>query len=190
VAETSAEEGHPVTGEHDAGDLRGRDWRRWWRHAWLDGRAARGLLDDAACQRLQARVVSSERGHSGEIRLAVEGGLPASYLWRGASARERAITLFGKLRVWDTEHNNGVLVYVQLADRAIEVVADRALHRVCGPEDWQVLLNVVRDGLRRGDAEAGLSGAVDRLDALMRRHFPLEAGQRDVNELPDVVWRG
>jgi uncharacterized membrane protein len=156
----------------------------------MDARASRRLLDDAACQRLQARVVASERGHGGEIRLAVEGGLPASYLWRGASARERAITLFGKLRVWDTEHNNGVLIYVQLADRALEVVADRALHRACAPTDWQDLLGVLREGLRRGDAEAALSDAVDRLDALMRRHFPLERGQRDVNELPDVVWRG
>ena len=179
-----------MTGELEPGVSRPVAWRRWWRHAWMDARASRRLLGDAACLRLQARVAASERGHGGEIRLAVEGGLPASYLWRGASPRERAITLFGKLRVWDTEHNNGVLVYVQLADRAIEVVADRALHRVCTPSDWQELLGLVREGLRRGDAEAALAAAVDRLDTLMRRHLPLENGQRDANELPDVVWRG
>ena len=177
-------------GRPPEGPVAGSRLRRLWRHLWRDARHTRRLLDDAACQRLQARVAQSERGHGGEIRLAVEGGLPASYLWRGASPRERAITLFGKLRVWDTEHNNGVLVYVQLADRAIEVVADRALHRACTPSDWQALLGLVRAGLRQGDAEAALAAAVDHLDALMRRHFPLEGSRGDVNELPDVVWRG
>ena len=179
-----------MTGEPTRGAGAFVAWRRAWRHLTTDARAARRLLDDEACRRLQARVAASEAGHDGEIRVAVEGGLPASYLWRGASSRERAVTLFGKLRVWDTERNNGVLVYLNLADRAIEVVADRALHRVCSPQDWQALLGLVREGMRRGDAESALGASIDRLDALLRVHFPRGDGARDVNELPDVVWRG
>ena len=77
-------------------------------------------------------MAASERRHSGEIRVCVEAGLPLSYLWRDATARERAVTMFGKLRVWDTEHNNGVLIYLLLAEHAIEIVADRGLNRhVC-----------------------------------------------------------
>ena len=74
-------------------------------------------------------MAASERRHSGEIRVCVEAGLPLSYLWRGATARERAVTMFGKLRVWDTEHNNGVLIYLLLAEHRIEIVADRGLNR-------------------------------------------------------------
>ena len=85
-----------------------------------------------AVERLRERVAASERRHSGEIRICVEAGLPLSYLWRGLSARDRAITMFGKLRVWDTEHNNGVLIYLLLAEHAIEIVADRGLEPACG----------------------------------------------------------
>lgn len=179
-----------MTGESKGRPTAGAGWRRWWRHLSVDARAARALLDDAACRRLQDRVAASEAAHDGEIRVAVEGALPPSYLWRGATARERAVTLFGKLRVWDTERNNGVLVYLNLADRAIEVVADRALHRACAPQEWQTLLGLVRDGMRRGEAEAALAAAIDRLDTVMRLHFPRTDATRHVNELPDVVWRG
>ena len=80
------------------------------RHRWLDETDARRALDEAALARLAERVRRSESRHSGEIRLCVEAGLPLSYLWRGAPPRERALAMFGKLRVWDTEHNNGVLI--------------------------------------------------------------------------------
>ena len=99
------------------------------RHRLLDDTDTRRALDDAAMQRLADRVRRSEARHSGEIRISVEAGLPLSYLWQGLSARDRAITLFGKLRVWDTEANNGVLIYLLLAEHAIEIVADRGLTR-------------------------------------------------------------
>ena len=99
---------------------------RLLRHRWADGRLRR-VLTPEVLQRLGQRVAASERRHTGQIRICAEGGLPLSYLWRGASARERAITQFGKLRVWDTEHNNGVLIYLLLAEHAIEIVADRGL---------------------------------------------------------------
>jgi uncharacterized membrane protein len=160
-------------------------WLRILKHRWTDETDAARALGPDALQRLEQRVAASERRHSGEIRLCVEAGLPLSYLWRGATARQRAVTLFGKLRVWDTEANNGVLIYLLLAEHAIEVVADRGLARAVPPETWQQLVAGMREAFRAGRFEAGLAEAVDRVDALLVVHFPLAEGQANPNELPD-----
>jgi uncharacterized membrane protein len=155
------------------------------KHRWLDETDVARALDEAALQRLEQRVAASERRHSGEIRLCVEAGLPLSYLWRRASARQRALTVFGKLRVWDTEHNNGVLIYLLLAEHAIEIVADRGLARHVPQAQWDALLVAMRNAFRERRYEAGLEQAVDAVDALLAQHFPLAAGQVNPNELPD-----
>ena len=155
------------------------------RHRWQDETDTRRALDEAALARLQARVAGSERRHSGEIRISVEAGLPLSYLWRDATARERAVTLFGKLRVWDTEHNNGVLIYLLLADRVIEIVADRGVARVVPQTHWQTLVEGMRTAFRAGRFEEGLAQAVDAVDAVLATHYPLAAGQVNPNELSD-----
>lgn len=160
-------------------------WLRILKHRWTDETDAARALGPEALQRLEQRVAASERRHSGEIRLCVEAGLPLSYLWRGATARQRAVTMFGKLRVWDTEANNGVLIYLLLAEHAIEVVADRGLARAVPPETWQQLVAGMREAFRAGRFEAGLTEAVDRVDALLVAHFPLAEGQANPNELPD-----
>jgi uncharacterized membrane protein len=160
---------------------------RLLRHRWFDERDSRRLIDPACQARLEARVRASEAGHSGEIRLCVEAGLPLSYLWRGASARERALGLFGKLRVWDTEHNNGVLIYLLLAEHRIEVVADRGLARQVEPGHWQGIVDGLAEALRAGRHEAGLAAAIDAVDTLLRRHFPLAEGEKNPNELPDPI---
>ncbi|HSI46678.1 MAG TPA: TPM domain-containing protein [Ideonella sp.] len=154
--------------------------RRW------DETDARRLLPPAALQALAAQVTASEAGHSGEIRICVEAGLPLSYLWRRASARERAIAMFGKLRVWDTEHNNGVLVYLLLAERTIELVADRGLSRQVDDATWARIVAGLREALGQGQWAPGLGHAVAEIDALLRQHFPL-TGERQLNELPDAV---
>ncbi len=156
------------------------------KHRWLDERDAARALGAEGLERIQARVAASERHHSGEIRVCVEAGLPLSYLWRDAGARERAVTLFGKLRVWDTEHNNGVLIYLLLAERRIEIVADRGLHLRVGAAHWQQILGTMRVAFRAGRFEEGLNQAVDAVDALLVRHFPLERGAANPNELPDA----
>eukprot|EP01034_Spumella_vulgaris_P014511 gene14511-18528_t len=101
--------------------------QRFLKHRWLDEADTRRAIPRDLLERLRQRVAASEKRHSGEIRIYVEAGLPTSYLLRNATARERAVAMFGKLRVWDTEHNNGVLVYLLLAEHAIEIVADRGL---------------------------------------------------------------
>ena len=162
---------------------------RLLRHRLLDDTDTRRALDDAAMQRLVARVRGSEARHGGEIRISVEAGLPLSYLWRGLTARDRAITLFGKLRVWDTEANNGVLIYLLLADHAIEIVADRGLARHVEDGHWQAVLGDMREAFRAGRYEAGLMHAIDQVEALLLQHFPLGAGAANPNELPDAVDR-
>ena len=145
----------------------------------------RSTLDDAALARLQAAVAASEQRHSGEIRLSMEAALPLSYLQRGLQARDRAVMLFGKLRVWDTEHNNGVLIYLLLAEHAIEIVADRGLARHVPQGQWDRLVAAMRDNFRAGRFEQGMLQAIAAVDALLLQHFALAAGQANPNELPD-----
>jgi uncharacterized membrane protein len=155
------------------------------RHRWRDEGDVHRALGPQALARIGQRVAESEKRHTGEIRVCVEAGLPLSYLWRGATARERAITLFGKLRVWDTEQNNGVLIYLLLAERRIEIVADRGLNRHVSPAQWQALVAGMADAFHAGRFEEGLHAAVDAVGGLLRQHFALAAGQPDTNELPD-----
>ena len=163
------------------------DWMRLLRHRWFDERDSHRLIDPACRSRLEARVRASEAGHSGEIRLCVEAGLPRSYLWRGASARERALGLFGELRVWDTEYNNGVLIYLLLAEHRIEVIADRGLARHVEQGHWQRIVDGLADALRAGRHEAGLLATIDAVDEQLRRCFPLAEGDNNPNELPDPI---
>jgi uncharacterized membrane protein len=156
------------------------------RHRWLDERDVRRALGPDALARIGERVAASEKRHSGEIRVCVEAGLPLSYLWRGATVRERALTMFGKLRVWDTEHNNGVLIYLLLAERRIEIVADRGLDRHVSPAQWQALLDGMAGAFRAGRFEAGVIAAIDAVDTLLAEHFPLAPGATNPNELPDT----
>jgi uncharacterized membrane protein len=131
-------------------------------------------------------VAASERRHSGEIRICVEAGLPLSYLRRNASARERAVTLFGKLRVWDTEHNNGVLIYLLLAEHAIEIVADRGIDAHVDDAEWAAMAQRMGAAFREGRFEDGLTQALEETSALLVTHFPLAENQPDTNELPDA----
>lgn len=157
------------------------------KHRWMDEADRRRALDDAALQRLAAQVAAGEHHHSGEIRVSVEAALPMSYLLRGLHARDRAVMLFSKLRVWDTEHSNGVLIYLLLAERAIEIVADRGLTRQVPQAQWDALLAGMREAFVRRQFEDGLTAAVAAVDALLRLHFPLAANEVNPNELPDSV---
>ncbi|WP_208512443.1 TPM domain-containing protein, partial [Variovorax paradoxus] len=132
-----------------------------------------------------ARVGASERRHSGEIRICIEAGLPMSYLRREAPARQRAVTLFGKLRVWDTEHNNGVLIYLLLAEHAIEIVADRGIDARVSDDDWRAMAQRMGAAFREGRFEDGLTQALEEMSALLVEHFPLRDDEPDRNELPD-----
>ena len=158
---------------------------RLLKHRRFDEADALRMVGADAMQRIQARVAASETQHSGEIRVCVEAGLPLSYLWRDAPARERALMLFGKLRVWDTEHNNGVLIYLLLAEHAIEIVADRGIHSRVDAAAWTAMMQRMSAAFREGRFEDGLTQALEEISALLVEHFPLGEGELDVNELPD-----
>ena len=161
-------------------------FKRFLQHRFWDEEDARRVLPADALARLQQRVAASEARHTGEIRVCIEASLPLSYLWRDATARERAITMFAKLRVWDTEHNNGVLIYLLLADHRIEIVADRAAARRVRVDHWQHLVENMREAFRAGRFEQGLNEAIDAVDALLVQHFPRGADATPrLNELPD-----
>jgi uncharacterized membrane protein len=164
-----------------------RDWTRLLRHRWLDAADARRAIGDAAIERLESRIRASEARHGGEIRVCVEAGLPLSYLWRDATPRERALTLFGKLGVWDTEANNGVLIYLLLGDRAIEIVADRGVESRVEPGHWQRVVSQMGAAFRDGRFEDGLARAIDAVHAVLIEHYAHAEGERNVNELPDTV---
>lgn len=143
------------------------------------------VLPADAQQRLSLRVSDSERLHCGEIRLCIEAAMPPSYTERNAPPRERALSLFGKLRVWDTEANNGVLIYLLLAEHAIEIVCDRAIARAVPQAQWDALAARLGAALKEGRVEPGLAEAIDAVDTLLRTHFAGSAGGMRDNELPD-----
>jgi uncharacterized membrane protein len=171
-----------------------RNWKRvigrLWRHRWRDESDARKAVPPDMLQRLTARVAASEKRHSGEIRIFVEAGLPVSYLLRDAAPRERAVAMFGKLRVWDTEHNNGVLIYLLLAERAIEIVADRGLSPRVDAGEWQRIVGRMGNAFQQGRVEEGLTQALEEVSAMLVAHFPLAPGEADHNELPDAPELG
>lgn len=160
---------------------------RLLRHRWAEGRLGQAI-PETLIERLTRSIATSELRHTGQVRLCIEAGLPASYLWRGADARERAVAMFSKLHVWDTEQNNGVLIYLLLADHAIEIVADRGLARHVPPETWAPLVSGMGDKLRASRYEEALEEVVSQVTALLEQHFSVLPGETRRNELPDAPF--
>ena len=167
-------------------------FKRILKHLWLDTSDTKRAIPPDVFKRLTGRVAASEYLHTGQIRICVEASLPISYLWRLGSTvslkqliRQRAVMLFGKLRVWDTEHNNGVLIYLQLAERSIEVVADRGLNRHVPDESWQAMTQRMSLAFHEGKFEDGLSLALDEVSKLLVTHFPAVADGSRPDELPN-----
>ncbi len=134
-------------------------------------------------KRIEERIGLIERRHPGEVRLAVEHALELGDLLSGLTPRERALEVFGLLRVWDTEHNNGVLIYVLEAEHAVEIVADRGLARAVPQAEWDELCRQVETEFRAGRHGDGAMKAVDGAAALLERYFAVRTEAR--NELPD-----
>ncbi|TXT40693.1 MAG: hypothetical protein FD135_994 [Comamonadaceae bacterium] len=167
-------------------------WQRLTRllkHRWQNDNAAEQAIPSATLARLTARVAHSESCHSGEIRIYIEAALPTSYLWQDRPmpeiTRQRALAMFGKLRVWDTEHNNGVLIYLLLVEKRLEIVADRGLNARVDADTWTRLAASMSSAFKSQDYEAGLSLAVQEVNHLLQQHFPLAQHQQNPNELPN-----
>lgn len=143
--------------------------------------AVRRAFPPAAMAAIEQAVARSETQHRGEVRFAVEAALDVSGLIAGQSARARAIEVFSQLGVWDTEDNNGVLIYLLLADRDVEIVADRGINAVVGAQEWEAICRAMEAALRRREFEPAVLGAIEAVTRLLARHFPPRAGDR--NEL-------
>ncbi|MGN6113423.1 MAG: TPM domain-containing protein [Luteimonas sp.] len=147
--------------------------------------AARSFPADSL-QRIAAAVAAGEARHRGEVCFAVEAALPWRAVLAGADAHARAQAAFGRLRVWDTAANNGVLLYLLLADRRIEVVADRGLAGLVSDAQWRGVCGLMEERLRTGDAEGAAIAGIEAASDLLARHFPRQPGDADENELPDL----
>lgn len=150
--------------------------------------SAKRLFPGESLQRIAKAIADSELHHTGEICFAVDPGLHPRAVLAGREAREHAQEVFSRLRVWDTQANNGVLLYLLLADHRIEIVADRGFDGRVSAEQWRGVCQLIEERLRNGDAEAGVLAGVEALSALLVEHFPRGEGEHDSNELPDLPY--
>jgi uncharacterized membrane protein len=157
--------------------------KRLLKHFVTTQRHMKAAFSAATLQDIEAAVKASEAEHSGEVRFAVETALDPVALIRGQSPRTRAIELFSNLRVWDTEHNCGLLIYVLLADRAVEIVADRGIHAKVGEAEWMRICQQIEEAFRQKDFRGGAVAGIQSVTQHLKTHFPANIG--DQNELSD-----
>lgn len=138
----------------------------------------------AALTNIEEAIRKSESSHLGELRFVVEPGLHLLDLLRGKTASQRALEVFSQLRVWDTEHNSGVLIYLLLAEHDVEIVADRGIHAKVGEASWQAICHHMEQQFRDGEFEHGALEGIQRITALLQQYFPAN-NNHNPNELPD-----
>ncbi|MDB5654510.1 MAG: hypothetical protein JWQ94_2123 [Tardiphaga sp.] len=144
----------------------------------------RKAFPPTALAAIEQAIKASEAHHAGQIRFVVEGALDGAPLFRGQSARARAIDVFSQLRIWDTEHNNGVLIYLLLADRDVEIVVDRGIDAHVGAAGWETICQAMEAQFRAGHFERGVIQGIQAVTQHLATHFP--SGGPEINELPDA----
>lgn len=147
--------------------------------------SVRRTFPPATLQAITDAIAAGERRHGGQVMFAVEADLPFAALWRNVTPRQAAECAFSHLRTWDTAANNGVLIYLLLADHAIEIVADRGLQGRVAETQWQAICAHLRTGLQSGDRQAALVLAINEVSDLLAGHFPPSARSYD-DDLPDT----
>lgn len=159
--------------------------KRIFRHLLATPGQVKRAFPQATLTAIEQAIRSSETMHVGEIRFAVEAGLCGQALYQDQPARERAIDVFSQLRMWDTEHRNGVLIYLLLADHAVEIIADRGVNAKVGPDEWARICKGVEAAFGEGRFESGIMEGIREVRASLITHFP--GGRAGRNELPDKV---
>jgi uncharacterized membrane protein len=157
--------------------------KRFFRHVLMSPLQVRRAFPQKTLDQIERAVGISEASHRGQVRFVVEAELTTWQLWADVSARQRAIDVFSGLRVWDTSENNGVLVYVLLADRKVEIIADRGIHKHVGAERWQAICKELEHFYRKGDFAAGSITAIEKITVELTHYFPSDGVQ--VNEQPN-----
>jgi uncharacterized membrane protein len=158
---------------------------RFFRHIFSGPWRVHQIFPRHSLKAVEAAIRESERTHLGEVRFVVEGALEIVPCLAGLSARERAIEVFSNLRIWDTEQNNGVLIYLLLADRDVEIVADRGIHGKVGEAGWEAVCRAMESRFRHGEFERGVIEGVNAVNALLELHFPAHQNNNP-NELSDA----
>lgn len=159
------------------------DFKRIIKHLSTGHGTARRHFPCAALDNIERAIASAEQGCSSQIRFAVEHALDWSPLMAGQTARQRAVEVFSNLRVWDTEHNNGVLIYLLLADRDVEIVADRGIHAKLGQAVWESICDEMEASFRQGQFERGVISGIQSVGRHLAQHYP-QVGVK-INELSD-----
>ena len=160
---------------------------RMIRHITATHWRTRMLFPGAALDSIQLAIAKVEQLHDGELRFAIETALTPLHIWHEVAPHDRALEVFGLLRVWDTEANNGVLIYVQLADRHVEIVADRGFRGKVSDAEWQAVCKLMEEHFRAGRFQIGSIAGIEAIGNLLARHFPAPSGPaaHSHNQLPD-----
>jgi len=153
------------------------------RHLFTSGGSVRRAFPDASLARIEQAIARTESLHRGQVCFAIEAALDGPSLWTGQSAADRAVEAFGHLRVWDTELNNGVLIYLLWADHDVEIVADRGIHCRVGSDGWEAVCRQMEAAFREGRFEQGALAGIEAVGALLAAHYPGDGTER--NELSD-----
>jgi len=149
-------------------------------HRWR----ARHDFPQRVLERIEQAIKKGEATHSGQVRFVVEGALDGAPLFQNQPARERALDIFSQLRIWDTAHNNGVLIYLLLADRNVEIIADRGIDAKVGADGWEIICKEMEADFRSGNFERGAIKGIEAVSRELAKHFPGTGG--GPNELPDA----
>ncbi|HEY6094576.1 MAG TPA: TPM domain-containing protein [Gallionellaceae bacterium] len=158
-------------------------WARFFRHLTATRWQVTRCFPASSMHAIRDAIRASESRHMGELRFAVEAGLDPARILAGTSSRQRALQVFAQLGVWDTEHNSGVLIYLLLADRKVEIVADRGIHARVGEAGWATICHEMERHFHAGRFEEGALHGIAAISELLQQHFPAQGSKR--NELPD-----
>lgn len=161
------------------------EWKRFFRHLFTTRAALRRAFPDAALSAIDLAITESERRHTGEIRVAIEASLEPIEALRGRGPRDRALQVFAELGVWDTAANNGVLIYLLLADSDVEIVADRGCNGLVATAEWADICRAMESNFRAARFSQGMLDGIGRVGGLLAAHFPGVADSRNPDELPN-----
>lgn len=161
--------------------------RRLWRHLVTDRGAVNRAFTADDLLRIQHAIAEGESRHAGQLCVAIEAALPLARVWQRTSPRERALEIFGLLRVWDTERNDGVLLYLLLADRDVEIVADRGIHAHVGAEAWEAICKSMETAFRAGRYAEGVETGIAAITALLVEHAPGTGGPNELSDRPVIL---
>ncbi|MDO9050093.1 MAG: TPM domain-containing protein [Methylotenera sp.] len=159
-------------------------FKRLYQHLFILPSAVNRHFSTAAMQRIEAAIAQSEATHFGEIRFVVECNLSVMEILQKKSAKKRAVEVFSQIQVWDTEQNNGVLIYLLIADHDFEILADRGIHHHVGNQVWEHISHEMEVLFRQGQFEAGVLHGIAEISTHLRQHYPATAENH--NELPNA----